>query len=188
MNEGDLRAFLAGAAAAVEQIAGRESEFYRQVPKLAQPYDNLVALPQVVAGALGTVRALRDAVSGGHLAGMEARIRANVEDDFLEQATALLESGYHVAAMVLAGGVMEDHLRAACAVRSLSWNGAGSLSKYNAALYKADAFDKPTMHLIDSLTALRNSAAHGGEQAAMLKVEDVADAIKRIRRLLADVS
>src|ERR1700730_6907722 len=64
LPEEELRAFVASAAAAVEQIAGRDSEFFRHLPTVEK--GPLAAYPTVLAGALGVLQALRDAVAGGH--------------------------------------------------------------------------------------------------------------------------
>src|ERR1700737_4407336 len=57
LPEEELRAFLAGASAAVEHIAGRDSEFFKQVPRPEKGH--LAAYPQVLAGALGAPYAAR---------------------------------------------------------------------------------------------------------------------------------
>ena len=183
LKEEDLRAFFAGAAAAVDQIAGRQSEFSRQIPEKTKGY--LSSAPYLTQGALGVLIALRGAVAGGFLLSMESRIRANVGDDFLTQATDLLASGYPAASMVLAGGVLEDRLHTLC-TGGITWTGSGSLSKYNDALVKANVYDKPTWRRIQSIGDLRNDAAHGGSPAAAVGAADVADAIKYTHRFLAD--
>lgn len=184
LKEEELRAFFAGAAAAVDQIAGAQSEFSRQVPEKTKGY--LSSAPYLTQGALGVLIALRVAVAGGFLLSMESRIRANVGDDFLTQATDLLTSGYPAASMVLAGGVLEDRLRTLCTASSVTLTGSGSMSKYNDGLLKTNVYDQPTWRRIQSIGDLRNDAAHGGPKAAAVGAADVADAIKYIGRFLAD--
>ncbi len=135
---------------------------------------------------LGVLVGLRETVAAGFLASMEARIRGNVEDDFLGQGATLLASGYHVAAMVLVGGVLEDRLRVLVAACGVPITDSGSLSKYNDALVKAGTYDQPTWRRIQSIADLRNRAAHGGADAANVKPEDVDDALKYVGRFLAD--
>lgn len=86
---------------------------------------------------------------------------------------------------MLVGGVLEDRMRQLCAARGLAPTQA-ALAGYTTTLYKADAFDKPMLHVLNSIGALRNQAAHGGEDAAKVKREDVEDALVRVRRFLAD--
>jgi hypothetical protein len=130
--EADFQAFVTASRAAVDRIAGRNSEFYAGLPKQTQ--DRIAVLGyggSVVSVITGVLVALRRAVNAGWLVSLENRLRANVYDDFLGQSEGLLKAGYHVAAIVLIGGVLEDHLRKHCDARSLTWTGDGSLSKYN---------------------------------------------------------
>ncbi|MCH8042570.1 MAG: hypothetical protein IID44_02520 [Planctomycetes bacterium] len=184
--EQDFRAFTTKATAAIDRIAGEESQFFKHLPELkasksiSSPGYNVTFLPAVV----GSIVALRDAVDNGHLESLETRIRAHVHDDFLEQAKDLLDSKYHVAAMVLIGGVLEDHLQKLCTKNGLTWNGHGSISKYNDACHQGTVYDKPTWRRIQSIGDLRNDVAHG--QGAGVKVPDVEDAYKFVGRFIAD--
>lgn len=183
MDEADLQAFSTSALAAIERVAGRESEFYRELPakpkRLAVPgYDD-----SYLSALTGVLIALRRAVAGGLLVRLERRVRSNVYDDFLVQARELLDGKYHVAAMVLAGGVLEDHLRKLCEARSLAWTGAGSLSKYND-LLRDKVYDQAAWRRIQALADVRNMAAHG--QGAEVRADDVRDALGYVGRFLAD--
>lgn len=60
-------------------------------------------------------------------------MRAALHDDMLQQAVDLLQAGYHVAAMVLAGGVVENRLRILCEARNVLPQ-ARNLNAYNQAL------------------------------------------------------
>jgi hypothetical protein len=124
-------------------------------------------------------------VDAGLLVSLADRMRANIHDDFLEQAKTLLGAGYHVAAIVLTGGVLENHLRKLCDNRSLKWTGDGSISKYNDLLHGA-LYDKPTWRRIQSIGDVRNDAAHGN--GAEVKVDDAKDAHKYVGRFLDDYS
>jgi len=176
-----IRAFLVGSCAEIERVAGRESEYHRHLPDLGQGKDQI--FQNRVKGVLASLIALRDAVDQGLLARLEQRVRANVYDDFLVQAGELLKAGYHVAAIVLAGGVLEEHLGKLCAARSLVWKGDGSISKYND-LLRDVVYDQPAWRRIQQVGDLRNLAAHG--KGADLKADDVVDAVKYISRAIAD--
>jgi hypothetical protein len=128
--EHEIRAFIATAFAAVERIAGRNSEFYVQLVSIP-PGKRATNMPEIPSAALGAIVGLRYAIDAGLLIRLEASIRANVYDDLLLQADELMKAHYDVAAMVLIGAVLEQHLQKLCNGHSLSWNGAGSLSKYN---------------------------------------------------------
>ena len=184
LAEVDLQSFVASALAAIERVAGRDHELYRQLPaKPAKSLRNPGPDNSYPSALIGTLIALRNAVEAGLLVRLERRVRANVYDDFLVQAGELISGGYHVAAMVLTGGVLEDHLRKLCDARRLTWNGSGSLSKYND-LLRDVVFDQPTWRRIQSIADVRNQAAHG--QGAKVKQEDVEDAHKFVGRVLTD--
>lgn len=184
MQEVDIQAFAASAIAAVERIAGRDSEFYQQLPQKpagrigVAGYDD--SYPSILTG---TLTALRRAVNDGLLIRLERRVRVNVYDDFLVQAKELLDGKYHVAAMVLIGGVLEDHLAKLCTARGLSWKGTGSLAKYND-LLREKAYDQAAWRRIQAIGDVRNDAAHG--KGAQVKPDDVKDAHQYAGRFLAD--
>jgi hypothetical protein len=139
--------------------------------------------PEIPAAAHGALLAFRTAVYAGLLVQLEAIVRANVYDDLLLQADELLKARYDVAAMVLIGAVLEQHLQKLCIGRSVSWNGAGSFSKYNDILRQV-VYDQVTWRRIQSIADLRNQAAHG--ETTPVKGEDVADVHKYVMRFLSD--
>jgi len=183
--ESELRAFVIAALAAITRISGRESEYYTNIPKLKD--NQQISLPgfnpTLIPAIQGSLVALKSAVNTGWLDSLESQLRANVHDDFLQQAQDLLSAGYHVAAMVLIGGVLEDHLRKLCTNLSLTWSGNGSLSKYND-LLRDNAYAQPVWRRIQAISDVRNEAAHGNGTA--VKRSDVEDALMYIGRLLAD--
>lgn len=182
--EVEFQAFATGSRVAIERIAGRTSDFYCAIPK--EIPDRIAVLGyggSVVPVITGALIALRKAINAGSLVRLEDRLRANVYDDFLVQAGELLTAGYHVAAMVLIGGVLEDHLRKLCQVRNLIWKGDGSVSKYND-LLKDTLYPQTAWRRIQAIADVRNAAAHG--HGLSVKRDDVDDAHGYVQRLLAD--
>jgi hypothetical protein len=184
LPEADLQTFAISVLASVERTVGRDSEFYRQMPsKPKGPMRNAGWDNSYMSALVGTLVALRRAVDAGLLVSLERRVRANIYDDFLVQAGELVAGGYHVAAVVLGGGVLEDHLCKLCTGRALTWKGNGSLAKYND-LLRDKLYDQATWRRIQAIADVRNDAAHGN--GAKVKQEDVADALRYISRFLAD--
>jgi len=179
--EWTIRFFVTGASAAVDRLTGRDSQFYRQI--VINPTKPLAATCEVVMSIVGSLQALREAVEKDHLLTLQQLAQAAVLDDFLGQSSVLLDAGYHVPAMVLVGGVLEEHLGKLCANRSIKPAGKPGLSTYNDAL-KGVVFDQPLWRRLQATVDLRNLAAHG--KGALAKAEDVADALSFVRRLLAD--
>lgn len=184
--EAEHRAFVTAAKAAIRRIAGDGSEYFKALPQIADGERITVPgySPTTIPAVRGSLNALRDAVDGGLLTSIENLLRANFHDDFLDQSQVLLDAGYHVAAMVLIGGVLEDHMQKLCLNNSLTWTGTGSLSKYNDALRAGNAYPQPTWRRIQSIGDVRNYAAHGN--GANVAQSDVDDAQKYVRRFLAD--
>ena len=185
LPEADFRAFATATFAAVDRLVGRNSEYHHSLPPVdtndpfTLPGYNSTKVPAM----LGALIALRQAVDKELLVGLESRLRANIHDDFLQQSKALLDVKYHVAAMVLIGGVLEDHLQKLCTKNKLTWKGDGSISKYND-LLRAGVYDQPTWRRIQSIGDLRNEAAHGN--GANVKAPDVEDAYKFVGRFIVD--
>lgn len=183
--EAEHRAFVTSALAAIEGIAGENSQYYQSIPQERVPselafsgYDRPF-IPTVT----GILIALRDTVNQGLLQSLESRLRVNIHDDFLVQASELLDASYHIAALVLTGGVLENHLQKMIHVHGLTLPKKGSISKYND-LLRNNAYDQPIWRRIQSISDLRNDAAHG--QGSAITLEDAKDAHTFVQRFIAD--
>lgn len=115
-------------------------------------------------GQVGSLKALRRDYQDGYLQTVQALVKADVFADFLEMAAHLLEQGYKDPAAVLAGGVLEEHLRALCATRGIETVTAGRPKKadaMNAELAGASAYNRLDQKSVTAWLDLRNNAAHG---------------------------
>jgi hypothetical protein len=184
--EAEHRAFVTAARTAIRRVAGVESEYFKSLPEVPDTQRITVPgySPTTIPAIRGSLQALRDAVDGGLLTSIENLLRANFHDDFLDQSQTLLDAGYHVAAMVLIGGVLEDHMHRLCTARSLTCAGTGSLSKHNESLRAGNVYAQRTWRRIQSIGDVRNHAAHG--DGANVARDDVDDALKYVRRFLTD--
>jgi len=182
-SEAELRAFGTAARAFLQNTTGGDSVFSKDVPKPPTRISVPGYEPVYIPGIVGALQALKLAVDDGWFAPIEARIRANVHDDFLEQARALLEAGYHIAAMSIVGGVLEDHLRKLCTERGLTWRGHGTLAKYND-LLKDGAYPQPVWRRIQAITDVRNDADHANWDS--VKRQDVEDALDFVSRVITN--
>src|ERR1700733_15372080 len=72
-----------------------------------------------IAALLGIVQALQLAYVQGLFDSLPELVRAEVFDDFLNMVSYLLKEGFKDAAAVMAGGVIEEHLRKLCIKHSL---------------------------------------------------------------------
>lgn len=158
VDAGDLLNWKVKAGALLERACGagsgyvkrfRESEESRLIGQTN--YDELLRLVAVF-------RAAQEDFDGGHLDTLRHLVQAEVFDWELDQAQELLQSGYHAAAAVIAGVVLETTVREMCQKRSLP---TGKLDKMNADLAKDSAYDILTQKRVTALAHVRNLAAHG---------------------------
>jgi hypothetical protein len=133
---------------------------------------------------LGIAQAARASWANGFVFDTRRLVRADVESDLIGQATALLEANYDRAAAVIAGAVLEAHLRDIAP----SWGVAVvdakgkplTLEPLNIELKRAEAYDGIVRSRITHLATLRNDAAHGGP------FEGRADDVQRMIRDVID--
>jgi len=117
----------------------------------------------VLIGSVGVLRALRRDYAEGYLNKIQGIIRAELFADFIEMAEHLLNQGYKDPAAVLVGGVLEEHLRALCSIRSISVVVSGKPKKadaMNAELRASGVYNKLDQKNVTAWLDLRNKAAH----------------------------
>lgn len=146
--------------------------------------------PRLRNERIGLFQTAHRLLKEGHARSLADGIRAETILQCLDQAEALVQASYNVAAMVLAGGALETHLHNLCGRFSLSWSGDGSISKYNQALGQArnqgtqNLVTASDSNLIESWGKDRNEAAHS--PTAFTKTSpEVRLTIKGIRQFLA---
>ncbi len=138
---------------------------------------------------VGALKALRRDYDAGYLARVQGLIRAEVFADFLEMAGHLLGQGYKDPAAVLAGGVLEEHLRTLCATQGISTLAAGRPKKadtMNAELGAAGVYNKLDQKNVTAWLDLRNKAAHG--QYDQYTADQVATMLSGVQEFAARTS
>jgi len=113
----------------------------------------------------GIILSIQHDFSKGLLFNIRTLIQADIFADFLEMGEYLLNEGYKDAAAVIIGAVLEDSLRKLCiknGIEILSRNGKPlTIDPLNAALAKADIYNKLVQKQITTWAHIRNKAAHG---------------------------
>jgi len=116
---------------------------------------------------LGILEALRFAYSEDLLTSISEQIHKELFSDFLEMAEHLLKENpdYKVASAVLAGGVLEEHLRKLCQKNDIPIDKSNgdprSTNDLNQSLYGANIYTKTEMKGITTWYGYRTDAAHG---------------------------
>jgi hypothetical protein len=144
-----------------EVFTALKTAIYRNSPAgsvYRMPFGN----EETIHSLAGTLATLFADWNTGRLQAFEEIVHGQTFSDFLEMAEHLLKEGYKDAAAVIAGGTLEQHLRALCTkhgVMPIPEN----LNKLNADLYRQPpgAYDANNMKLIIAWAETRNNAAHG---------------------------
>jgi hypothetical protein len=179
---------IARAKTIIEQVAGKNSAYYEQMQIILkqewlEPYKAQMLI--------GVLTALRGDLLDGYLASVTQLIHGAVFNDFLDMARHLLEEGYKDAAAVIAGGVLEAHLRQLCIKNGLAieQTTSGKAPRPKRASQLNQELGNNIYSLFDQQNvtawlALRNNAAHGkfseysGSQVSLF-IEGIQDFISR---------
>jgi hypothetical protein len=132
---------------------------------MANRYLNMGYDKYKVAPLVEVLRALREDVAKGYTRSVEEIVHGEVFEDFLEMAAELHSNGYHAAAAVIAGSVLEDHLRKLATkegVAVVATNGkALGVEALGQDLVKAKVFAEPQRKVIAAWYGQRTEGAHG---------------------------
>ena len=157
-----LIGLLTSAQSAIERLAPPNSAYRRRCQESLQNEYSFES--HKLERLMGIVEALREDYRAGALAPIQDLIRAEVFDDFLAMTEHLLDAGYKDAAAVLAGGVLEQHLRRLCDRAGIPTDKDGRPKKadaMNSDLAAQAVYGKLDQKNVTSWLDLRNKAAHG---------------------------
>jgi hypothetical protein len=110
----------------------------------------------------GVLKALRADYEADYIQTIRELIHGETFSDFLEMASHLVSERYKDAAAVIAGGVLEQHLRALCTKHGVAPI-PKNLNSLNEALYRQPpgAYGSQQMKQVIAWADIRNDAAHG---------------------------
>ncbi|MEZ9210539.1 hypothetical protein AB6E95_23900 [Vibrio splendidus] len=163
----------------VVKVCGEKSQHFQEFLKSEEigSYEtNLNSYKRVKSVFL----AAKEDYEGGYLTSVKTLVQSEVFESELEQAEELLKSGYHLAAAVIAGVVLETGLRELSSRQEIAH---GKLDKMNAELAKAGVYNKLQQKRITALADIRNSAAHGKPEE--FSKDDVKMMIRDVEQFLA---
>ena len=141
---------------------------------------------------LSALRSLKVAYQKGYLQTFQELIHAELFSDFLEQAEHLLDRNFKDAAAVLAGGVLEEHMRKLCEKNGIPTTHVDKDGKtkhkmidtMNGELAKGMVYDKNEQKQVTAWAGIRNEAAHGnydkyGQDQVMLMLQGLRGFLSR---------
>lgn len=157
LEEGKLQEWIVRVENIIEKISGKDSSYFRTLTENKKPRHMSDEL-DVLNATLPVMKAFKEDFDKGLCRSTQNIIEASLFLDELEQAQELLSSGYIAASAVIAGVVLETHLRKLCLEKSID---LAKLDKMNADLAKSGAYTKLTQKKITAWADVRNAAAHG---------------------------
>lgn len=114
---------------------------------------------------LGIVKGLGTDIEQGWLSSLEELVHADTFVDLLDQASELQSKGFKDAAAVIAGSVLESHLKALSAKLGIPLSTPSGdpkkASVLNADLKKTGAYNGAVEKQVTAWLGIRNHAAHG---------------------------
>jgi uncharacterized protein (DUF2164 family) len=154
---------------AIQRLAPPGSVYARNIKNYENYLKGSQGLYLAVEPLRGILRALRHDYVSGYLESVVELVHADVFSDFLDMADYLAQQGYKDAAAVIAGSVLEEHLRKLCAKNSIDvLKPDGSPKKadaLNSELAAASVYAKIDQKNVTHLLGIRNDAAHGNYSA-----------------------
>jgi len=138
---------------------------------------------------LGVFKGASKMIAEGRIASFRDQVRAEVDDELLDQAVALADGGYLAAAAVISGGSLETHLRHLVGKLGLSITGEGSISKYDQVIAQArnsgttTPYDGVSSKQVIAWGGIRNEAAHNPGAFSRTK-DEVRRMIEGIREFI----
>jgi hypothetical protein len=165
VDEERARQWAMSAMTILKSAFGEDNDNYQQVKDNL----NMCAVYRNFCIMQASVKAALEDLKGGYLFEPKVLLEAEIFSDLLEQAEELQKAGYKDAAAVLAGGVLEKHMRSMCSRRGiglLKSNGKHKMiNDMNDELAKAGAYNALKKKQVTAWADLRNNAAHGNTSA-----------------------
>jgi hypothetical protein len=151
--------------ATIERLTQDGSPYRQNARKIIEKYgiENNVTTTYLI----GILQALREDYERGYIRTIEELIHANLFGDFLEMADYFLTEGHKDPAAVIAGGVLEEHLRKLCQKNNIptieptkSGQRPKKAESMNVELAGANVYSKLDQKSVTAWLDLRNKAAH----------------------------
>jgi hypothetical protein len=129
------------------------------------------------------LKAAKNDVEADALTRIEGLVSADMFSDFLEMAEHLQSEGFKDPAAMLAGAVLEEHLRRLCKANGIAVKSKDDINALNTKLADRPVYNRIQQRAVAALAAIRNSAAHGkfGDYTA----EDVTRMLAGVQSFLA---
>ena len=163
VQEAELAAFRSAGLSFLQRVYDIKHPHFREFEQRVR-----VTTPSDTECGIAILKAVRSEIAGGWLFTVKGLVTAEVFADFLEMAGHLLGQGYKDPAAVMAGSVLEEHLRQLCAKHAIQLTErrgdddvAKKAERLNEDLAGANVYNKVEQKQVTAWLDLRNKAAHG---------------------------
>ncbi len=163
VDEELFHAFRSASLSFLSMTFGKDHTYYDEFNSRANHSD-----PSCAQVGRGILSAAREELSGGWLTTTKGLISAEIFSDFIEMAQHLLEEGYKDPAAVMAGSVLEEHLRQLCQKHGIPAEATKKdrpqpkkADALNTELVKKKVYNQLDQKQVTTWLDLRNKAAHG---------------------------
>lgn len=160
---GVMKGFRSAALSFIERVYGKDHSHYLVFHKETDGS----GCEDPEAG-VAILKSIKDEISGGWLFSIKKLISAEIFSDFIEMAQHLHSQGYKDPAAVIAGSVLEEHLRQLAIrndveteVETAEGMRPKKADRLNTDLAKAEVYSKLDQKAVTMWLDLRNKAAHG---------------------------
>lgn len=188
VNSGKFLGFRSACLSFFSNLFGKEHPYYLEFDQNVND-----STPNRTEQGIGILYAVKKELEGGWVRTAKGLVSAEIFSDFLEMSSHLLEEGYKDPAAVMAGSVLEEHIRKLCEKHGIEIyiEKDDKLISKKAATLNTDLTKKQVITKLDekAITAwldLRNKAAHGKyeeytkEQVGLL-IQSITDFMLRVQ-------
>lgn len=163
VDSGSIKGFRSAALSFIERVYGKNHSHYEEFHRNVAGTE-----PHHAEIGIAILQSIKDEISGGWLFSIKGLVTAEIFSDFIDMSTYLISQGYKDPAAVIAGSVLEEHLRQLCLKNKIETESEidGVLKpkkadRLNSDLTKAEVYNKLDQKAVTMWLDLRNKAAHG---------------------------
>ena len=166
-NLNKIYSVITRAITVIERVTSKKSRYYKIAEELLNKND---LDKKKVVYVIGVLEGLYKDLDADYLKSLSEIIHGDIFIDYLDMSEYLLEEHYYVAAAVIAGVTLEEHLRILCIKNIIAivftkprGNKPKKADQMNADLSREKIYPKTQQKQITYWLGIRNDAAHGNK-------------------------
>ena len=163
VNRGAIKSFRSSGLSFIERVYQNQHPHYIEFELNTNGFYS-----DDVDTGISILQAIKSEIEGGWLFSIKGLVTSEVFADFLEMAEYLLKENYKDPSAVMAGSVLEEHIRQLCIKNNVNIEEEKhdkvipiKADRLNSELTKKDVYSKLDQKMVTAWLDLRNKAAHG---------------------------